>query len=172
MVITVKPCFHWIGYHITTNFLQEGIEVIGIDNLSTNMAQHLYMYVGRNSNFQHFYDKESKHQHVHEGCDELFLQYEGSSLTVEKNDTIIYQCTLPTLYGEWMPNPEASITSEADMLQWVREQDAVYIGDFINELFQEIRDDELPLSTDVNTGSPVTDHVVAVWKTIVQASSR
>ncbi|MFZ0369755.1 MAG: hypothetical protein WAM07_09140 [Halobacillus sp.] len=170
MLITVHPCFHWIGYHMSTGFLQEGRQVIGIDRMDASLSEHLYMYVGRNSNFQHFYSKEDKERHTQPTDDELFIEYADQYLIVERKheDRIFVQVELPHLYGEWMDVSRKGIEQEEELLEWVRASKAVYISDFLNEFIPyvlSLKEERQPKPfEDLCSPEDQNKRVESVWK--------
>ncbi|RWZ55157.1 hypothetical protein EQV77_10930 [Halobacillus fulvus] len=167
MVITVKPCFHWIGYHIMTSLLQEGMEVVGIDRLDQKRKDHLYMYVGRNSNFQYFFNEKDKENHIHQEEEEIEIRCSTERLIGrnKKQDTT-HDWKLPIVYGEWMDIQRMDIESEEELLDWVLQTEAVYIGDVTTPFLDLLLDRED--SADVkreDQQAEVASHVREVWQT-------
>ncbi|ARI78038.1 hypothetical protein [Halobacillus mangrovi] len=136
MMITVSPCFHWIGYHISTGLLQEGFEVVGIDRMDDLLCDHLYMYVGRNSNFQHFYNHIDKEKHLQTGPEEWKVNIEDGLLIIKQGaeESLTKRIEMPELYGEWMDLTALNIHNSDDLCQWVFKNDAVYISDFVKKV--------------------------------------
>ncbi|MGP4077219.1 hypothetical protein [Halobacillus sp. K22] len=170
MLITVHPCFHWIGYHMSTCFLQEGKQVIGIDRMDASLSEHLYMYVGRNSNFQHFYSKDDKEKHSQPTDDELLIEYADQYLSVEKKQEgrSFVQVELPQLYGEWMDLSHKGIEQEEELFEWVRQSNAVYISDFLSEFIPYVltlEDERKPeFYEEVRNPEDTKKRVESVWK--------
>lgn len=171
MLVTVRPCFHWIGYHMTANLLQEGEEVIGIDPLTSDLSHHLYMFVGRNSNFQHFYDKKDKEHFIHKEPEEIFVQYEQNELSIEQNQSVILNTSLPKLYGEWMDLPDERIQSEEDMWEWIMEHEATYIGDFFRQSLPEKMAKCFLSHKNGRDSDQLRREVREVWRTIQRVNS-
>ncbi|TGB05233.1 hypothetical protein [Halobacillus salinus] len=171
MMVTVEPCFHWVGYHITTALLQEGVEVIGIDPLSSDLSEHLYLFVGRNSNFQHFYDKQDKEQHVHGEEGEVFLHYYAGEITVEQGDQVLSRISMPCIYGEWMSAPDDSIQSEDDLMQWVMEREATYIGDLLCQSLPPVLSKYFPRDPSGRDEEKVRRNVREVWRTMQKVNA-
>ncbi|MCA0969601.1 hypothetical protein LCM20_03215 [Halobacillus litoralis] len=171
MIITVNPSFHWIGYHLTANLLQEGVSVIGIDSLTSERSEQLYMFVGRNSNFQHFYNQEDKEQHIHIEDDEISIVYEQNELFIEQSGALLAHLTLPIVYGEWMDLPDHEISNEDELYEWVREREAVYIGDYVKKAFPQVVSKHLPPALDMENEGQLRRNVHEVWKTIQSENS-
>ncbi len=140
MMTTIYQCFHWIGYHLTTNLLQEGYEVIGIDPMFSPLSEQLYMFVGRNSNFQHFYTVQDKEKHVHTNEEEKMINIQGNVLVIEEtaNSKATNCIELPPLFGEWMDLDELGINQKEELAEWVADTKAVYIEDLVKVLIPAI----------------------------------
>ncbi|MCA0983819.1 hypothetical protein LCL89_07075 [Halobacillus yeomjeoni] len=170
MLVTVKPCFHWIGYHICSALLQEGVHVVGIDRMENCLSDELYMYIGRNSNFQHFYHIEDKENHIHHNDGEKTVKYDGKNLIIETDQGGWRESIdLPQLYGEWMDIPQTEVETEREFQQWIQHSEAVYIGDFLESFIPYL------LERGNNRGfsfAPVFDNekeeknIHATWKNI------
>lgn len=166
MIVTVQPCFHWIGFHITSYLLQEGVEVIGIDPIETNQSDFLYMYVGRNSNFQHFFQKKDKENHVQGTEEEASVEYVDQHLLVRKNRKAIW-VKLPSLYGEWMDLNRLGIQDKDQLKSWIKEKEAVYIGDFLHDLSKSLLGDQpFQLSSHVEGEDLMEQRIEAVFHSL------
>ncbi|MGI8314445.1 hypothetical protein [Halobacillus mangrovi] len=168
MMITVSPCFHWIGYHISTGLLQEGYEVVGIDHMDDLLCDHLYMFVGRNSNFQHFYNHIDKEKHLHTGPEEWRVNIEDSLLIIQQgaDKSLTKRIEMPELYGEWMDLTALNIHSSDGLYQWVLKNNGVYISDFVNEVCDFLvigKDHDLRIDQAKSEGE-IRRNVEAVWK--------
>jgi hypothetical protein len=139
MVVTINPCFHWIGYHITSGLLQEGVEVIGIDPITDDKSDLLYMFVGRNSNFQHFFQEHDKENYVQKAEDEITVEYVEDCLLIKRAAEIKEWVDLPMLYGEWMDLDRYGLKGHDSLIKWIEKNDAVYIGSFIEDLYLSLR---------------------------------
>lgn len=168
MMITVSPCFHWIGYHISTGLLQEGFEVVGIDRMDVLLCDHLYMYVGRNSNFQHFYNHTDKENHLQTGPEEWRVNIEDGLLVIHRGaeESLTKRIEMPELYGEWMDLTALNISSSDDLYHWVLENNAVYISDFVKEMcdFFVIGKDQDFQVEQVKSEDEVRRNIESVWK--------
>ncbi|MBN8233708.1 hypothetical protein JF544_00540 [Halobacillus kuroshimensis] len=163
MLVTVQPCFHWIGFHITSYLLQEGVEVIGVDPIETNQSDFLYMYVGRNSNFQHFFQKEDKENHVQGTEKEASVEYVDHHLLVRKNGETLW-VKLPALYGEWMDLQRFGIQDKDQLKSWIKKKEAVYIGDFLNDLLKSLlHNQSFQLSSHVEDEELMEQRIEAVF---------
>ncbi|MGP4062028.1 hypothetical protein [Halobacillus sp. H74] len=165
MMVTVHPCFHWIGYHISTGLLQEGVEVVGIDPIIDERSDLLYMYVGRNSNFQHFFRKEEKENHVQQKDDEVMIEFVEDCILIKRNDRDKELVKLPPLYGEWMNFERLGIGDKESLQQWVEEHEAVYIEDFLKELLPIVLRDEGFYWTATEQGESVLkERLEEIWR--------
>lgn len=142
MIVTVNPCFHWIGYHITAGLLQEGGEVIGIDPITDDKSDLLYMFVGRNSNFQHFFQEYDKENYVQNSEDEIVVEYVEDCLLIKKAADKKEWVELPKLYGEWMDLERYGLKGRESLTKWIEKNDAVYIGSFFEDLYRSLREKE------------------------------
>ncbi|ELK45218.1 UNVERIFIED_CONTAM: hypothetical protein N8J90_11470 [Halobacillus marinus] len=133
MVVVVHPSFHWIGYHVCKELLQEGHVVIGIDPIKDKRSDLLYMYVGRNSNFQHFFQKSDKENHMHNSGSEVEVDIKKGKVRIVTSEGE-ERVEIPALYGEWMPMADHSFQEKGDLRKWIEETEAVYVGDFVKTL--------------------------------------
>ncbi|GAA0491766.1 hypothetical protein GCM10008986_17430 [Salinibacillus aidingensis] len=51
MNVVVFDCFNWKGYHFVEKYLNEGIEVIGVGEITDSQQEFLYSLIGRNALF-------------------------------------------------------------------------------------------------------------------------
>ncbi len=137
MKIVMDQCFHWIQFHIMNKCLEEGYEVIGIDQVNSEKEEFLYSMVGRNANFTLIdsraeLPKKTKGKYVglmkKEGDfqnladftfhgEQYYLVEEAGDDCVERkpNHQIIF---LPPLIGGWMDQPhyENTIVSNTEIV--------------------------------------------------------
>ncbi|WP_394218593.1 hypothetical protein [Halobacillus trueperi] len=164
MMVTVNPCFHWIGYHLTSSLLQEGIEVIGIDPIVDAKSDLLYMYVGRNSNFQHFFQRSDKENHVQQSKDEWEVDLVDGGLLVRQGDEERDWIELPLLYGEWMDIQTTGVQEKEELVQWIMEHQAIYIGNFLETFMGNFLDHQpLDIQQRVEDKDIITERVDALW---------
>ncbi|WLR47554.1 hypothetical protein LC065_18960 [Halobacillus litoralis] len=165
MMVTINPCFHWIGYHLTSSLLQEGIEVIGIDPIVDSKSDLLYMYVGRNSNFQHFFQRSDKENHVQQSNDEWEVDLVDDGLLVRQGDTERDWIEIPLLYGEWMDICKTGAKEKDELLQWITDQQATYIGDFMDTFLKSFLDQQpFRLEKRADDKGIVKERVEALWR--------
>ncbi|KHE69462.1 hypothetical protein [Halobacillus sp. BBL2006] len=170
MMITVSPCFHWVGYHISTGLLQEGYEVIGIDGMDDLLSDHLYMYVGRNSNFQHFYNHTDKENHLQIGEEERKVSIDDYLIVILSGEgsSLVRRIEIPELYGEWMDIHSLNLQSPDELYEWVIKNDAVYITDFLKVMIPLIIEEKAQTSTVIfdqeKSDEDRKRNVEAVWK--------
>ncbi|WP_226576917.1 hypothetical protein [Halobacillus litoralis] len=164
MLVTVHPCFHWVGFHTSTHLLQEGVEVIGVDPIEDKRADFLYMYVGRNSNFQHFFQEADKDNHVHQTEDEIVVEYVENSVHVRHSNGNEKWIELPKLYGEWMDLEKIGVQNESRLMEWVKKNEAVYIGDFVEDLIPFLCKGVPFELTVAQKEEQIADRVSAVWR--------
>lgn len=173
MLVTVNPCFHWVGYHLCSALLQEGIEVVGIDDMREDKSDHLYMYIGRNSNFQHFYTKDDKESYIHQNNNERVVTLVGDQLHVADrgSDSSAQLVELPSLFGEWMTMDKIDVRSKDELYQWVKDNDAVYVGDFVKSFIPYLLSNtrgvsEIVVETETNE-ERMDKNLTSVWKTFM-----
>lgn len=163
MLVTINPCFHWIGYHITTGLLQEGVEVVGIDPISDGKSDFLYMFVGRNSNFQHFFQKEDRENHVQQKKGEIEIEFYEGSLMI-KREAIKEWVELPKLYGEWMNTQRWDIKSQEELVEWIYKNEAFYVGDLFTDLWTCLSNEEsFTLKKYESDEALIKERVEAIW---------
>ncbi|GEN52906.1 hypothetical protein [Halobacillus faecis] len=165
MMVTINPCFHWIGYHLTSSLLQEGIEVIGIDPIEDSKSDLLYMYVGRNSNFQHFFQRSDKENHVQQSNDEWEVDLVDEGLLVRQGDTEENWIETPLLYGEWMDIRKTGAQGKGELVQWIMDHQATYIGDFMDAFLRSFLDQEpFRVGERLEDKDIITERVDALWR--------
>ncbi|UOQ92823.1 hypothetical protein MUO14_20795 [Halobacillus shinanisalinarum] len=165
MVSIIYNCFHWIGYHCIQHLLQDGREVIGIDKIDTQVKEHLYMSVGRNSNFQHFSTGEDRENHSHQSYEDQRLYIYNDMIEICPNGrTSNRLCVeLPQLYGEWM---DIQADTYEEFRHWVINSRAVYVEDFIKEIFKYVSNgDVFRLDDQRFSRGEDKGHLENVWQT-------
>lgn len=151
MVVVLFNCFHWVGYHLTRQLLHNGHEVVGVDLIDDTKKEQLYMYVGRNSHFQHFNTIEERFNHSHHSKDEPKFLISDEAIKVEyedySSDDILIN--FPPLFGEFMDMEEKEIDTVDDLKIWILNNGAVYIEDFLEAIIHHLENGELRLQQDV-----------------------
>lgn len=121
MTILVAPCFHWIGFHLVEELLNEGEEVVGMQKINTEKEENLALFLGRNSSFIHT-DEIDNFEGVPfssilttdkyaltetlttlEAKNYFYLTRGSETGSVKKDWTVINR---PLLFGEWMDREE------------------------------------------------------------------
>lgn len=157
MHILIENCFHWAGFHLINQFLEEGILVKGVDQVNTPKKEHLSMYVSRNDSFTLYDikpDEKDWHCAIKVGdCSVGELQEQSITLSIlsgvhKANECII---RIPHLIGEWMPY-EQMVSLKNDE---VKLQSAISIKDLTHAIHQWI---------DIETLLPATINVVSARK--------
>ncbi|WP_181349149.1 hypothetical protein [Thalassobacillus sp. CUG 92003] len=142
MVHLIYDCFQWFNYYLTKGIMDRGYDVIGIDPLSTPLSEHLYMYVARNSSFQHFYNQEDMDRHTQSPNIKCTCWMQDQTIYFQSNEEdcqTLQKIALPPLYGEWMPLPSQEYTSLKDALhQLVTSDGSFYVEDFVDQLLANI----------------------------------
>ncbi|RYG72582.1 hypothetical protein EU245_09605 [Lentibacillus lipolyticus] len=141
MIYVVKNCFHWIGYHIVNRLLEEGCQVNGMDDLSTEKKENLMMFVGRNEQFRHvsINSKNSGHDVTITVDDHMIKLHKEHPVTIK----------LPLLFGEWMPMREDGVFNGQAYVPFDASEfaaRAVHIDDFLTSFVQWIHASSLPSS--------------------------
>lgn len=113
LCVCVEDCFHWIGFHLVTAFLEEDWIVYGKDPLHSPDREHLSMFVGRHSDFSLLDDKEDKRMFPHI---ELMENQTGISLTKEEGKKVAIKCS--SLIGEWMPMTDTHMLNGDKLQSW------------------------------------------------------
>ncbi|WP_217585941.1 hypothetical protein [Lentibacillus saliphilus] len=153
MCVLVENCFHWVGYHLVQQLLDDNEEVDGIDDQRTLKQVHLAMYVARHAQFQLLQNPEinweerqySIHITVDTSVEVLETKPNGAlTLTTSSQDTSTSDTIeLPLLFGEWMPMTEDGMYREnGDWIGFQSEQfanEAVYVVDFMKVLVHCIK---------------------------------
>jgi len=156
--VLVKNCFHWVGFHVVNRFIMNGYHVDGIHYPNSFQKDYLSLFLGRNSNFSlvdqgtGIYDlaitintaETASSRNKENGYEELTIE-QGSQLT-----TIF----TPLLFGEWMQmNEEGIYISDEHVLfrSNLFLDQAVYIKDFTQDLYQLVKTTNLPSTIDMST---------------------
>ncbi|MFD1017848.1 hypothetical protein [Thalassobacillus hwangdonensis] len=147
MAYFIQPCFHWIGFHLVEYLLKNGQEVIGVDPIDSDKEEFKYLWIGRNSNFQHFRTRLGMEKH----CDtehierEFVIDNEKGTITMEVSNIKRqekkeeYVLPVPHLYGEWMPRDEETLNMNGERISvedYIKREDTVYIEDFVHQLLR------------------------------------
>ncbi|GGM24982.1 hypothetical protein GCM10011351_08340 [Paraliobacillus quinghaiensis] len=153
-MFVIIGCFNWIGFHLLETLLQNGEEVIGVDQLDHPKREHLSMFVGRNANFTYYetldqVKKNNLNNHIQAVfmCDQVqsFNRKSISSLKYiqffpkQKGQQEVIEVKLPLLYGEWMDRDENGIYNSNEFIQYdsaLFKEKAIYIKDFIGAIIQ------------------------------------
>ncbi|GGF15527.1 hypothetical protein GCM10010954_12700 [Halobacillus andaensis] len=143
MVVVLFNCFHWMGYHCARQLLHSGHEVVGVDEIDDPMKEQLYMYVGRNSNFQHFNTIEERDNHSHYTNDESHLLISNETLVIKYKLFDEVTIDLPPLFGEWMDMKDKEIETIDDLKLWILERGALYVGDFFETVIDHVEKGEI-----------------------------
>ncbi|MBM7554044.1 hypothetical protein [Thalassobacillus pellis] len=155
MAYVIDSCFHWIGYHMVQHLLNKGFEVIGVDALEDEKKEALYMFVGRNSCFQHFHTLGEIERYSDRGqIDGIIGVTEGNlhdypygqikiadSIHELQESKDIENIRVPLSYGEWMPRDETygfPGDHQIVMEDLVESESACYIEDFIKEILEKV----------------------------------
>ncbi|MFC7321204.1 hypothetical protein [Halobacillus campisalis] len=151
MVVVILNCFHWSGYHCARHLLHRGHEVVGVDEINHPKKEELYMYVGRNSHFQHFNTIEERENHSHSSREDpqIFVSDENFILFQEKASVHEIKIEVPPLYGEWMEMEDKQIETIDDLKFWIMENNAVYIEDFLDPVMEHFEQGDLTDIKDV-----------------------
>ncbi|MFD2924261.1 hypothetical protein [Halobacillus naozhouensis] len=173
MASVLYNCFHWIGYHCIQHLLQEGKEVVGIDKIDTALKEHLYMNVGRNSNFQHFNTSEDRENHSHQSDEDQRLYIYNDMIefcpTGRTSNRLCVE--LPVLYGEWM---DVEADTYEEFCEDMEKSKAVYVGDYLQKIFYYVRNgdvlqlNEKRFSRGSLAGEKDKQNLENVWKTYQQ----
>ncbi|WP_188455316.1 hypothetical protein [Virgibacillus oceani] len=154
MAYVVTNCFDWIGYHLVNHLLNQGQNVIGFDEISSDKKETLSLFFGRNELFTLNPSKRNK-----QGDDiaiSVDVQTSGhSERTIqlrfdkpeEKRKTNIVSIKLPLLFGEWMEMNDDGFYDKNDFVRFDSERfltEAIYIKDFIYCVMQFTKSAYLP----------------------------
>ncbi|MGM8364392.1 hypothetical protein ACLIBG_02805 [Virgibacillus sp. W0181] len=155
MHILVENCFHWIGFHLIDQLLEEGYRVDGINAHNSNETDHFLLFLGRNSNFTLLkdvppdktydavftigspYDKVSYKRRFEICRDHTTVNESESKVIIEQ----------PLLFGEWMPMNEKGFYYKNEFVPFISDcflQEAIYIRKFVRSLIQLMHTDRLP----------------------------
>lgn len=143
----ITGCFSWIGYHLLAKLLNDGEEVIGVDQLDNDKKEHFAMLVGRNANFT-FYETtdQAEKWRSNSKLNTMFqidlsehrsLIHFSSKYASENEQSI--EIELPLLYGEWMERSETGFYYKGEFVRFDSKQfenSAIYIEDFVNAVSQ------------------------------------
>lgn len=155
MTFLVMNCFHWVGYHIVAQLLENGCQVDGIAGRENAMEEHFSMFLGRNSNFKL---KETEHADVydkaiivgaHTGGEEINAkcQFLITRKAKEQSLSNMIRVQIPLLFGEWMPMNEEGMFIGEQFIQFDSDyflSEAVYVEDFISTLLQWLKTEDVP----------------------------
>ncbi|WP_173916955.1 hypothetical protein [Halobacillus sp. Marseille-Q1614] len=144
MVIVLYNCFHWVGYHCARQLLHRGHEVIGVDEIDNEKKEELYLYVGRNSHFQHFTTTEQRLNHCHSSEEEVQVRIHDSYIEVKGQDGAAQKIEVPALFGEWMEIDSSEIVTIDDLQFWIIQHHAVHVEDFLEKVIYFLEQGELP----------------------------
>ncbi|MCP3026692.1 hypothetical protein [Halobacillus sp. A5] len=143
MVVVIFNCFHWMGYHCARQLLHSGHEVVGVGEINTRKKEQLYMYVGRNSHFQHFNTIEERNNHSHYTKDEPWITIDEKIITLHSSDDREWRLNAPALFGEWMDMNDKEIETIDDLKLWILESGALYVGDYFEAVIHHLMKGEL-----------------------------
>lgn len=128
MNIHIVNCFNWVGFHLTTYFLENGYNVIGYQESEVKNADYLELFIGRNSQFT-LQDKYCEEK-VDSGC---IIEVQEEFIYIihhikESHSNFKYKTKIIAnhLFGEWMPK-----SSCETMLEIQSNNEYMYINDFI-----------------------------------------
>ncbi|WP_101843471.1 hypothetical protein [Halobacillus sp. Marseille-P3879] len=150
MVVVVFNCFHWMGYHCTRQLLYNGHEVVGVDEIDTPLKEKLYMYVGRNSHFQHFNTIEERDNHSHHSKNEPWIKISQREIIISTNGNSDVALPVPPLFGEWMKMESQDIETIDDLKLWILAQRAKYVGDFFEVVIDHLEKGEVSSLLEIN----------------------
>lgn len=140
MKILVKNCFHWIGFHLVSHLLEEGIAIDGIDQLNTNKKQFLNMFFGRNDRFN-LLENDTCHDNPYDLIIKIDNESENTAILFERRcQTGVHKQSvihLPVVIGEWMPGEEIA---QHEKLRAVNALDrAIHIDSLVKVIYQWIK---------------------------------
>lgn len=159
MTILIVPCNHWIGYHITSAFLNENVSLDGM--IDSSMDDHLTMFFGRNNQFQLIEQLKKSY----EACiivgefdqinkvradKKLIIQTEKTLSKEYENTTIIRP---PLLFGEWMPMNDKGLYQKERFISFDSEEfrkNALSIDRFTSFVLQWYKSSQTPLLLEMN----------------------
>lgn len=148
MLFLVENCFHWIGFHIINYLLEDGYQVHGVDEISTDKKEHLSMYVGRNESFQHFSALERDTDY------DTSMKIDNNEIIITHQQNKSLRVKLPLLFGEWMPMESNGIYYKNELISFDSDvfiREGVFIEDFIKSLMQWVNSSQLPSFIDVKS---------------------
>lgn len=148
MKVLIIDCFHWLGFHLTTKYLDEGFSVTGVDTLMEPRREFLCDFVGRNANFilqddlkklnepssfslMYSFSESTQFLSHKQQKGKRIRIFEKESRLVFEDDTSFQGKTIfaPHVIGPWMEQSEFARKSTFD--------NVLYVEDFVNWLFQE-----------------------------------
>ncbi|MRH43375.1 hypothetical protein GH741_11865 [Aquibacillus halophilus] len=153
----VSNCFNWIGFHFLQKILNNSEEVVGLDQISTDKEENLYLSVGRNSLFTHVTSKRDLKKEINsKQVDVVFDLMDSDELLADEefhadnwvqfkneiakdNTNNLIHVELPLLYGEWMPRDNNGIFHTRNYIKFdseTFENEAIYIDDFVDAMWQ------------------------------------
>lgn len=148
MKVAIVNCFHWVGYHLVEEMLEEGVEVIGIHESNTKQSEFLSMFVHRNSLFT---ETDMIPENVdytvvigHTAIDSTRLfTIQLIEENIKTSDMSLHDVTIeiPLLYGEWMPMDEKGIFVQNKYISFTSNifmEKGVYVQDYIKDFLDVI----------------------------------
>lgn len=154
--ILITNCFHWIGFHFTNYFLEQGYEVEGFHSSLSQKEEYLSMFIGRNSSFHMNSDVEEKQYDIaiHQGASNILNKAKAKqsfvinpSVDFDSLDQAVVAVYAPLLFGEWMPMTEKGMYDNNKFISFQSKlflQQAIYIDDFIKAFSQWMDSSQLP----------------------------
>ncbi|GIO24429.1 hypothetical protein [Oceanobacillus sp. J11TS1] len=153
MCILVKPCNHWVGYHIVTRLLDEGYQVDGI--LDKQIDTGLEDFFGRNSHFQKVHKVKNDYdfaiiidsletEELKQSAKKV-LRIETDSnqrKTSDNDNACISVISVPYLIGEGMKINETGLFIDGQFIPFENndwKDKAIYIEGFLNVFIQWIK---------------------------------
>lgn len=159
MTICVMNCFHWIGFHIVNRLTENGYNVDGIANSSSDREEELSFMLGRNSSFT-LYQSENEVKD-RQYSDAVLVHPERKPSPVQSLKTYNFgkaiddpnpnftNIDLPMLFGEWMPMDEQGAYIDGQYIEFDStrfRESAIYIDDFVDCFMQWMKVPDLPRS--------------------------
>lgn len=161
MTVLVQNCFHWVGFHIVNQLLEDGYTVKGIDFSTEQASDHLSMFFARHASFSLIEPNVDESFNVSivinspqyadniDATHHIVIDETNRQLIEHVNSTYIKQ---PLLFGKWMPirdkgvfycNNHIAFDSEAFL------ENAIYINDFTKMISQLLKKRDIPTFLDV-----------------------
>ncbi|GIO25743.1 hypothetical protein [Ornithinibacillus bavariensis] len=143
MEVLVYNCFHWIGFHYVNFLLEQGVEVVGMDNIDTDKKENLAMFLGRNSLFHLMNPQSSLTIPIaiiignnplpnHITVDKVIRITNNIQSLREQENTVTI--STPILYGEWMDMTEEGVILDNRTVPFNSEEfrsTAIHVKEFI-----------------------------------------